>query len=71
MDNFPPSKELYMYNNEVKTTNLTSTYNPDMIERALKEHLQDKSIEPMVNEKKYKMNFSLTTKDQGNVTQIN
>lgn len=42
-----------------------------MIEKALAEHLRDKNIEPLINENKYKMKFSLTTKDQGDVTQIN
>jgi serine/threonine protein kinase len=71
MDNFPPLKELYVNNSEVKTTNFLSTYNPDMIENALKEHLQKINIEPKINNEKYKMQFSLTSKDQGDVTQVN
>lgn len=47
------------------TTQFFSTYNPDMIEDALKESLENQSIEPQINEKKYKMKFELQTKDQG------
>lgn len=47
-------------------TEFFSTYNPDMIEDALHEHLREKeNVEPVVNDKKYKTKFTLKTQDQG------
>lgn len=61
-----PSKNLDAYEKVFATnTEFFSTYNPDMIEEALLEHLKNEGIEPKVNDKKYKIKFTLTTKDQG------
>lgn len=51
-------------------TEFFSTYNPDMIEEALHEHLRQKeNVEPVVNDKKYKTKFTLKTQDQGDQEQ--
>jgi len=48
-------------------TEFFSSYSPDMIEDALLKHLREKEkIEPVVNDKKYKIKFTLKTGDQGN-----
>jgi serine/threonine protein kinase len=51
-------------------TEFFSTYNPDMIEEALHEHLRQKeNVEPVVNDQKYKTKFTLKTQDQGDQEQ--
>lgn len=61
-----PKKRLEAYEHLFKTnTEFFSTYNPDMIEDALKESLENLSVAPQMNKDKYKMKFTLTTKDQG------
>lgn len=61
-----PFKTLDAYEKVFATnTQFFSTYNPDMIEDALKESLENQSIEPVISDKKYKMKFELQTKDQG------
>jgi len=45
-------------------TEFFSTYNPDMIEDAIIAHLSDLRVEPdSQSAKKYKIKFSLSTKD--------
>lgn len=52
------------------TTEFFSSYNPDMIEEALHEHLRQKeNVEPVTNEKKYKTKFVLKSQDQGDQQQ--
>lgn len=59
-----PSKALDQYEKVFATnTEFFSTYNPDMIEEALLEYLSKEMIEPKVNKDKYKVKFTLTTKD--------
>jgi len=65
-----PKKKLEAYEQLFKTnTEFFSTYNPDMIEDALKESLENQSVAPQLNKDKYKMKFTLTTKDQGGQVQ--
>ena len=43
-------------------TEFFSSYNPDMIEEALHEHLRQKeNVEPVISDKKYKTKFTLKT----------
>ena len=66
-----PKKTLESYERIfANKTEFFSTYNPDMIEEALCEHLRQKeNVEPVVNEKKYKTKFTLKTQDQGDQEQ--
>jgi len=66
-----PSKSIDAYKKVFSTnTEFYSTYNPDMIEEALLEHLKNENAEPIVNKNKYKVKFTLQTKDQGGQLQI-
>lgn len=66
-----PLKALDPYEKVFGTkTEFFSTYNPDMIEDALKESLENQSIKANINEKKYKLKFDLQTKDQGGQVQL-
>ena len=66
-----PKKTLESYEHLfANKTEFFSTYNPDMIEEALCEHLRQKeNVEPVVNGKKYKTKFTLKTQDQGDQEQ--
>lgn len=66
-----PKKALESYEKLfANKTEFFSTYNPDMIEEALHEHLRTKeNVEPVVNAKKYKTKFTLKTQDQGDQEQ--
>jgi len=65
-----PSKALDQYEQVFSTnTEFFSTYNPDMIEEALLEHLKTENVEAKVSKNKYKVKFTLTTKDQGGQVQ--
>ena len=62
-----PSKNLQAYERTfANNTEFFSTYNPDMIEEAITESLRTQKIEPSkVSKDKYKIQFTLQTKDQG------
>lgn len=61
-----PSKPLRPYEKIFATnTEFFSTYNPDLIEDTICESLQQQNIEPKVSKDKYKIKFTMTTKDQG------
>mmetsp|Transcript_123 Transcript_123/g.237 ORF Transcript_123/g.237 Transcript_123/m.237 type:complete len:225 (-) Transcript_123:62-736(-) len=62
-----PTKVLEQYEHVYcQNTQFFSSYNPDMIELALVEHLRnDVKTEPIVNPNKYKVKFTLTSQDQG------
>lgn len=61
-----PSKELLQYEKVFGTnTEYYSTCNPDLIEEALIQHLNEKEqVEPKVNKEHYKIKFQLVTKGQ-------
>ena len=66
-----PQKNLDTYEQVFSTkTEFFSTYNPDMIEDALLEHLRKQKIEPKVSDNKYKVKFQLSTTDQGGQVQV-
>ena len=64
---FKPKKDLEQYEHVYsQNTQFFSTYNPDMIEEALIEHLRNQvKIEPRVNGNKYKTKFTIASKDMG------
>ena len=64
-----PQKELGKYEKVfAQNTEFFSTCNPDLIEEALVEYLRTKlNIEPSVNDKKYKVKFTIETTGQDNL----
>eukprot|EP00356_Strombidium_inclinatum_P007966 CAMPEP_0170481584 /NCGR_PEP_ID=MMETSP0208-20121228/1965_1 /TAXON_ID=197538 /ORGANISM="Strombidium inclinatum, Strain S3" /LENGTH=472 /DNA_ID=CAMNT_0010754319 /DNA_START=29 /DNA_END=1447 /DNA_ORIENTATION=- len=62
-----PKKQLEDYVHVFnQKTHFFSTYNPDMIEDALTEYLKNQvKLEPKVHDHKYKVKFTLQSKDQG------
>jgi hypothetical protein len=62
-----PSKNLQTYERTfANNTEFFSTYNPDMIEEAITQKLHKEKIEPSkVSKDKYKLQFTMQTKDQG------
>lgn len=60
-----PSKKLEQYEHVYKnSTEFFSSYNPDMIEEALLHHLKyTENVEADANKDKYKIKFTLETKD--------
>lgn len=69
MENLPILKKLEPYHQVFSNkTQFFSTYNPDMIESALVKHMESQDIKTQVNAEKYKIKFTIITKDQGNQT---
>lgn len=69
MVNLPILKKLEPYCHVfANNTHFFSTYNPDMIESALVKHIEGQDMKPLVNKNKYKVKFTIVTKDQGNQT---
>mgnify|MGYP000880575130 CR=1 FL=1 len=60
-----PKKKLEMYEQVYNNnTEFFSTYNPDMIEEAILHHLKyTENVEADVSKDKYKIKFTLVTKD--------
>jgi len=64
MENLPILKKLEPYCNVyANNTHFFSTYNPDMIESALVKHIESQEMKTIVNKKKYKVKFTIVTKD--------
>lgn len=71
-DMIKPLKKLDAYEKVFSTsTEFFSSYNPDMIEEALLEHLRkNMKIEPKVHNSKYKVQFTLSTNSQEGQVQV-
>jgi len=65
-----PKKTVESYEHAFsQKTQFFSDYNPDMIEEALCEYLKNQiKVDPKVNKQKYKVKFTLASKDQGDQT---
>jgi len=64
MENLAPSKKIDCYEKLFATnTEFFSTYNPDMIQEAICNHLQKIGIQFKVNADKYKVKFTMVSKD--------
>ena len=69
METLPIEKKLEPYCRVfTNNTQFFSTYNPDMIEFALVKHIESQDMKTLVSKNKYKVKFTIVTKDQGDQT---